>query len=370
MKTERLLGDYFKGTYKKLTIPKNNEYNIVMPELIKTAKLIAEQAEDMTVYVSPKRRMVLEEDNTLSFEFGEGRRSYKLRPIALRQLCEKVYMPSSFFNRLAASEETRDLAYVTLNRMLSMYKGNMYIRACKDEIRGVLSTRYYRFDSDKILKVIKFFFEHNPFIKPEDVYIDGYVNDMERFHLRISQKFPGVDPEKNDLRYGLIIDSSDVGLSSLRVRFFIYKLLCTNGLVLKCFESNLFWQSHIGHWWEADFAAKLTQSFRMFPRFAKEASAMISDANTYYICGTGLMDFDLMDKDALVLRRRMEKELGLGESSLKELAEIARTKYRPTVWGYVNAITEYAQRYDIDRRTQLEQVAGRILDKPERYFVA
>lgn len=355
---------------KKLTIPQHRNYRQVMPELIKKAKLISKQAEDITLKKVNEHEMVLEEGNRLCFRFGEERRSYRLRPLALHQLCEKLSMPPSFFNYLEQSNKTRDLAYENINRLLRVHKGDMFIRTCNDEIRGILSPRYACFDSDKILKVISFFLEHNPFIKSEDIYVDSYINDMERFHLRISSKLPVADLPDSDIRYGLMIDSSDVGLSRLRVRFFIYKVMCTNGLVYRTFGMNMFSHSHIGIISVEEFAAGLTRSFQLFPQIAKQASSQITVALQFPLLNNGLIDFSKEDAEAVRLRERMARETGLGVNALKELSLIAVRRYGITAWGYVNAITEYAQRYDIERRLELEQIAGQILAEPDKYFVA
>ena len=77
----------------------------------------------------------------------------------------------------------------------------------------------------------------------------------------IENEMLNIDGE--DLFAGITLDSSDVGRSGLSVRFFIWKQVCTNGLVISKSAANLFRQKHIGITHE-DFATGLKEGLETF----------------------------------------------------------------------------------------------------------
>lgn len=355
---------------QKLIIPKDNRYESVVPGLVKTAKMISSKAEDFEVKNPAAHGMKLVEGNLLSFKFGRGMEERRLRLYALHQLCAKLRMPASFFEYLTSITQTQDLAYLTVNRLLEMYHDDMLVRICDGQIRGLLTPRYSCFDTDRILDVFTSCFDNNPFIGRDDLQVKGYVNDMERFHIRFTNANPIKGVPDKDIEYGLQIDSSDVGKSSIRVRFMVYKQLCTNGLSIGYLDRNLFQHNHTGKITPDEFYHGLRRSFWEFPRIAAQATDIINSAEGYAIGGSGLVDFTRMDDSAKKERKNMQLYLGVSEEALRAIAEIAGNAYRPTSWGYVNAITEYSQRCDFEMRAELERLAGQILSNPARFFAA
>lgn len=51
----------------------------------------------------------------------------------------------------------------------------------------------------------------------------------------------------------------------------------------------------------------------------------------------------------------------LNEEGAKKVVSLMSEKYSNNLWGLVNGITEVAQDYTLERRLELEQIAGNLL---------
>ena len=51
----------------------------------------------------------------------------------------------------------------------------------------------------------------------------------------------------------------------------------------------------------------------------------------------------------------------VSDDGAKKVIELVRNKYGNSKWGYVNALTEVAQDYTLERRLDIENRAGAIL---------
>lgn len=86
------------------------------------------------------------------------------------------------------------------------------------------------------------------------------------------------------------------------------------------------------------------------------------------------MKFRTGDTDVFLLKQdssgfRNHKPVGtnlfvdteLPETSAKKVIYLMQTKYDGTRWGFINGITEVAQDFTLERRLDLERVAGDLL---------
>ena len=150
------------------------------------------------------------------------------------------------------------------------------------------------------------------------------------------------------------IDSSDVGRNILSAKFFIYKQVCTNGLVLPV-ASDLYSQRHIGISPD-DFREGFKEGFKKLPMVAEQAVALIKVAKgnkvPYYFHNEEAVNNFADD---------MKKQAGLSENDSKKLIDLMQYTYDDSKMGLINSITELSQSKSLETRLQLERYAGQLL---------
>lgn len=286
---------------------------------------------------------------------------------AFSQLCTKLGVPAQYLIKCMKDGYT-DLAEQNLNTWVDDYKGSLLMREYKDRVRGVLSSRYSPFDTPDIIDVL-----HDT-TRGMHLKLKGYFMNEERFHARLIQtETMNVDGE--DLFGGIQIDSSDVGRSALTVNFFIYKQICTNGLCVSRGKGNLFHQKHYNICTD-DFREELSNSVKLIPELVAEYEDIIKSVKkSKSLVTVGRNDLSQLiaenlykaieaeerDKRIQELIDRLKAKTKLQEDGVIKVLRTAECKYDYSDWGIVNAITEVAQDYTLERRIELEKTAANLL---------
>lgn len=264
-----------------------------------------------------------------------------LSPLATGHLCGKLQVPSRYFNRLVDAHQNA-LAAENINVWLNDDKRKLMLREYDGHIRGVLSGSYSKYDAPEILETFKEVYGSDRFKLK-----GSYINE-ERLHLRlVENEILPIDGE--DLFAGITLDSSDVGRSGLVVRFFIYKQVCTNGLVVAKSSAKIFTQKHIGITHE-DFKDSLVESLLKFDEIKSDVVAMIEATHKIP-----------MKDDLEEIAKQIKDATKLSDNDVEEVINLAVNKYEATTWGIINGITEVAQKFSLERRLELETLAGNML---------
>lgn len=287
----------------------------------------------------PIRAHEIKMSNDLKLNFENH--AFPMSDLATGHLCGKLQVPSRYFNRLAETGNN-ELAAANINCWLEDNPKNLFLREYDGRIRGVLSGSYSVYDAPEILGTIAEVFN------PDTFKLKGSFINEERLHLRLIENTM-LDIEGEDLFAGITLDSSDVGRAGLSVRFFIYKQVCTNGLVIAKSSAKLFRQKHIGITHE-DFAAGLTEGLQTFYQ--------LKDKITESIKATAKIP---VKEDIEELLEDIKDKTKLSDESAMEVIEYMNLKYDRNQWGLINGITEVAQKFTLERRIELETIAGDML---------
>ena len=279
--------------------------------------------------------------NDLKLNFGDE--SLPMSDLAIGHLCGKLKVPSRYFNRIV-DFGMKEFAADNINLWLEDQKDNreFFLREYDGRIRGVLSGSYSVYDAPEILKTVAEVFDLNEF------KLKGSFINEERLHLRLIESTM-LDIDGEDLYAGISLDSSDVGRSGLSVKFFIWKQVCTNGMVIAKSSANLFKQKHIGIDHE-DFAAGLTEGLETFYNLKDEIARSIEETSKIPV-----------NADLEELIEEVKTATKLSDEAAEKVVELMQVKYAPTRWGLINGITEVAQEYSLERRIELETIAGSML---------
>ena len=283
---------------------------------------------------------------------------------AFSQFCAKMGVPAQYI--LKCMKKGHDeLAGQNLNTWIDDYNGSLFIREYEDKVRGVLSARYSPFDTPQILDVL------NKATRGMNLKLKGYFMNEERFHARLIQSEP-MSVAGEDLFGGIVIDSSDVGRSALSVNFFIYKQICTNGLCVSRGKGSLFHQKHLNICTD-DFREELSASIKLIPELVKEYEDIICEtrrSNSIVTVGRTDLSNIIMEnldnaedrnKKVQELIDRLKSKTKLQDDGVEKVLRVANEKYSFNNWGIINAITEVAQDYTLEKRIELEKTAANML---------
>ena len=298
--------------------------------------------------------------NTNNFRFNEtagitffsedqGIRNFPISRYALGQLATKIGVPARYIEKCIDSGRI-DLAQDNVNSWLEDYNKDLFIREYNGGIRGVLSSRYSVCDSHDILEVV------NDAVDLSKYKVKGSYLNEERLHVRlIGTEMLPIDGE--DLFAGLFIDSSDVGRSILTVKFGIYKQVCTNGLVIARAGGTLFEQKHIGITSE-EFHEGLVASLKNVDLLTEHAVEWVQKAKHRENHWSALSEYE---DDINEFVAYIRHQTNLSEESSRKVINLMSTRYEDNRWGLINGITEVAQDFTLERRLELERIAGNIL---------
>lgn len=327
--------------------------SVDLSELFRQANEIQKDCKDYNVSKVSLKNMAYQGDTCRLLYRPDGEdvstRSQAMTQHSMSQLCNKIGIPVRYIDKCIDSGRL-DLAADNINSWLDDYNKNLFIREYKDTVRGVLSDRYATLDTPDVMGVL------SDVMNLDEYAIKGHFLTPERFHARIVQKeMMNIDGE--DLFAGVQIDSSDVGRSTLIVKFMIWKQVCSNGLCISRGGGLLFSQKHIGISAE-EFRKGFTESIQNIPILVEHSRELIEearkDSKRYNV-----KSFDEQQLKDFVERVKMKTKLS--DDGVDKVIQFMTDKYGYSQWGLVNSLTEVAQDYTLERRLEIEKVAGELL---------
>lgn len=340
-----------------ITLPQNEEIKEVidtrpktLDKLIIKANDIALNSHDFMVRKANTSCIRFNETAGITFIAEDGEiRNFQLSRYALGQLGSKIGVPARYLEKCVSSGRI-DLAQNNVNSWLEDFNKDLFIREYNGGIRGVLSNKYSVCDSHEILKAV------DDAVDLSKYKIKGSFLNEERLHVRlVGKEMLPIDDE--DLFAGLFLDSSDVGRNILTVKFGIYKQVCTNGLVIARAGGTLFEQKHIGITAE-EFHKGLVASLQNVDLLTENAVEWVRRAKHRDNHWSAVSEYeDDIEEFVAYIRQKTN----LSDESAHKVIDLMQTKYEDNRWGLINGITEVAQEFTLERRLELEKIAGNIL---------
>jgi len=181
----------------------------------------------------------------------------------------------------------------------------------------------------------------------------GFQNALitpERFHVRaIDEENPfHINNDPSVLYFAFFIDNSMVGQSSFKVQLGIYRLACTNGLIVPVREFVICRQIHRGR---KDIASEFNENIAFLKEKQESIKEMLSTM------GKEKATIETLKEE--FRKDYLAKKLNLNQKETEKVIELYKTVYDgQTKWGMVSAITEFARDIkDINRREYIEKAA-------------
>ena len=173
---------------------------------------------------------------------------------------------------------------------------------------------------------------------------------------------------------GVVISNSEVGMGSIVVSPFIYRLLCLNGMVMNDLGIR---KRHLGQTraiGEIAYKGDTLQAMNFAlqkqlrdhvedctkPEFFRQNVQKIQDAAD-----------DIDDREPEEVIEGLGKKLTLAESEVKKAKRSLFEKGDYSRWGYVNAVTHVATvSENYDRASEIQEMGGKVLEMTKRDWSA
>lgn len=290
-----------------------------------------------------------ENDGMLRFE---GDEVYgKFSEYSMSQMFTRFGIPNIYVN-FCRKHEAYGVLLGNLKHWINEFGGEYMFRMYNHDdgnkiVRGLLTKKYKVFDTLDIMKVARANISLN-----RNFSVRSYLMNPERLHVRLVSNEP-LDIDDEDLFMGVTIDSSDVGRSSLRMSIIVYKQVCTNGLILPKSVTPIYRQIHFGA--GADrFSESIVACLSAIGQVREVVEGIIASSSEKVI------PFDVANEEEVEKFRVNHK---LGKSVMDNTVKlVTEEKYgKPSLWTFINSLTESAQIVSLESRIETEREAGRLL---------
>ncbi|MCL2590904.1 MAG: DUF945 domain-containing protein [Betaproteobacteria bacterium] len=295
-------------------------------------------------------------------EETDGLARYGITNLARRQLAEKLKIPFQYFERMR-SEQPR-LLDDNVNTWLREDSDNRMLRTLDGNVRAVLSDRYRLLDNFDLAEHVL------PIFGSLD---EGKIASCELTETRMYLKFilPTLkyEMEPGDLvQAGVVVSNSEVGMGTLSVQPLLYRLVCSNGLIV---PDHSLRKTHIGR-----VFANAEEAIQVF-----KDDTLIADDKAFFLKVRDVVMSALSEVTFKYFAARMQKTMGipitgnpvktvevLGQRhDLSEDERVGVLRHlieggKLSGYGLVNAVTRFARdAEDYDRGTELEALGGKLI---------
>lgn len=328
-------------------------------EFAQTVRLHASGKEDFLAPASAMRFGLT--DNQIRVALPNDR-EFRLSDTAVGQTTEFLGIPRKFASRLQA--EVPDLLLHNLNTLGGRSNSRRMLRTLDGVGRAFLSDSYRRVDNEEVFDGIF------PSLMKLGAQIESCNVSEDYMHLQaVMHRVEGEIRKGDVVRYGVVITNSEIGRGALSVKPMLYRLVCTNGMVVADQARR---RAHVGGSYleseDMGWLALSTDTQQL------KVKAMVAELGEYL---TALASPERFQKTLDLYREVADQALPAEPTPVVESLAARYSLTAPerdsalialaegkdyTRWGLANAITYLANdTADYDRAVELESLGGTIM---------
>lgn len=284
------------------------------------------------------------------------------------QIGQALGIPTKYYEKM--QRENPALLAENVNTWFNNDPKVRMIRALDGNARAFLSDRYRRIDNYEIAQSVL------PILADYDVsFASTEVTDQKMYIKVVNERLTKEVKPGDYVQSGVIITNSEVGLGTVTIRPLLYRLVCTNGMVVNDAHSRTT-RRHIGRGNMADDNYVLYASDTLL---ADDQALLLKIRDTIHAA------LDEVHFTNLIDNMRAATEIKIETNHIPEMVELAAPTFGYTkkegegildylirggdltMYGFANAVTRYAQDVNsYDRSTELEEIGYNILTMPAR----
>ena len=343
--------------------------------LVDMAKEIQRQADLKADYMLDTRSLRLEPfDSKLYLNAYDQSGVPALEPlevnsIAHRQIGTHLKIPAAYYDKMM--EEYPQLLAQNVNAWFQREPSVRMIRTIEGTARAFLSNRYRRIDNLDIASIVL------PVLQDmEGMHFESCQLTESRMYIKVVNTRLEAEVVPGDIvQSGIIISNSEVGLGSVSIQPLIYRLVCSNGMVVNEAAAR---RNHVGRVTDSE------ENFSVYSQATLDAEdkafvmkiqdtvrAAVEEARFSQVVGkmqeAKAAQMDTHDVPAIV--KLASKEFHITDSESTGVLQRLIESNDLTLYGLSNAVTRHSQDVEsYDRASELESIGYSILTMPPRQW--
>lgn len=295
----------------------------------------------------------------------------EIQSTAHQQIGDYLEIPRKYYRRMLG-EDAELLAY-NVNRWLRQNPEQRMIRTMDGRARAFLSNRYRRIDNLDIANITL------PIIgeMKDVIYASCELSDDYMYIKVVNPRLTAEVVPGDIVQGGVIITNSETGQGSVCVQPLVYRLVCSNGMVVNDAKMRRY---HVG---------RLTSTDDDFQIYSQETLDADDQAFVLKLQDTVRAAVDEAKFAAVLEKMRQSKDAKLNTADIPSVVKLASSSFKITeaesadvlqhlieggdltLYGLANAVTRYSQDVEsYDRATRLEEIGYEVMTMSPKQFQA
>jgi Domain of unknown function (DUF932) len=337
---------------------------------MKTGRTIVELAQELLDQQQSKRDFHAQTKSLTMVPSGEfqldttaGMEIMPATAHAHGQMASKLNIPKVYYDRMKS--QSPHLLADNVNHWLEQRPAETgLIRTLRGQMRAFLSNRYRIVDNHDILEmVIPELAEMGSGIK----IASCQVTDEKMYLKVINTDLEAAISVGDPVQAGFILSNGEIGNSSISIEPFIYRLVCTNGLILKDHRQR---KNHAGRATESadlyasDTLQAIDEAFKLKVRDLVRNAISITTFQTAVADLQGAKS-NLITGNPVKAVELTAKAIGLTENESGSVLTHLIRAGDLSQFGMLNAVTRTAEDTEsYDRATEIERLGSSVLYLP------
>lgn len=341
---------------------------------MKYGRTLTELAIELDRQRSAKRDFLLDTRNIIMDNTGDGQQLTLQNPqqhmstilrvndIAHGQIGQALGIPAKYYNKMRS--ENPELLAANVNSWFNQNPAMRMVRTLDGTARAFLSDRYRRIDNYEIAEAVLPIIGDMP-----DARIESCEVTDERMYIKVVNPRLTTEVTPGDVvQSGILITNSEVGMGSMAIQPLVYRLVCSNGMVVNDAATRRY---HIG---------RGNQAGEDYTLYSNETLAADDRALMLKVQDTVRAAVDQVRFDKVVGMMRNAIDAKITSTDIPQMIELTASDYGFTkkessgildhlirdgdlsLYGLSNAVTRAAQDVEsYDRSTEMESIGYTIL---------
>lgn len=288
--------------------------------------------------------------------------------IAHSQIGQALGIPAKYYDKMRL--ENPALLAENVNAWFNNDPKLRMVRTLDGTARAFLSDRYRRIDNFEIAQTVL------PILRDLNVDFESQEVTDSKMYIKVVNKRITREVKPGDyVQSGIIITNSEVGMGTVTIQPLLYRLVCTNGMVVNDIKTRTR-RRHVGR------GNLATDDYVLY---ADDTLLADNQALMLKIRDTINASLDEVHFTNLIDNMRTAAEVKIETTHIPEMVQMAAPEFGFTkkegegildylirggdlsLYGFSNAVTRYAQDVDsYDRSTELEEIGYNVLTMPEK----
>ena len=288
--------------------------------------------------------------------------------IAHTQLGQSLGIPKAYYDKMLAQNPA--LLSENVNAWLNNEPKTKMVRTLDNNMRAFLSDRYLRIDNRPIAETVL------PILQEMNVkFASTEITDSRMYNKVVNERLTREVRPGDYVQSGLIITNSEVGMGTVTIQPLLYRLVCTNGMIVNDMRSSVTKRKHVGR--------RNLINEEDYVLYASDTLQADFNALTLKMRDTIQSALNEVHFNDLIDNMRVATEASIETNHIPEMVQLAASDFGYTkkegegildhlirggdltMYGFANAVTRYAQDvHSYDRSTELEAIGYNILTMP------